>query len=135
MWMGGGKSPPQPHANSVTIPRTVPYSSYFIFFIGAAFEAAICWRIAEGKLWRHYPVFSVYIAYVIAQSGIGFLAIRYAPSSYPAWYWDTGIANIFLRFLLIWEVFRLTFPETSPLRRNLSRPIVVKALALITVLT
>ena len=133
--MGGGKSPSQPQAISVTIRSTVPYSSYAIFLTGAVLEAAICWRIVKGRLWRYYPVFTAYIAYVIAQSGAGFLAIRYAPSSYPAWYWVTGITNIFLRFLLIWEVFRLTFPETSPLRRILSRQSAVKSLALITVLT
>lgn len=98
-------------------------------------EVTIFWRLAKGRLWRNYPLFSSYIAYVFAQSSVGFLALRYAPSFYPMSYWLTGIVNILLRFLLIWEVFNLTFPKNSPLRRIVSRQAAVELLALLTVST
>ena len=113
----------------------MPLSSYLIYFSGVALEVAIFWRLAKAQLWRYYPVFTTYVAYVIAQSVSEFFVHRYAPGLYPGWYWITGIANIFLRFLLVWEVFRLTFPKNSPLRRILSRKVVVEVLSLTTVLT
>jgi hypothetical protein len=113
----------------------VPVSSYVIFFSAVTLELALAWRLAKGKLWSKYPLFAFYVAYVITQGVLGFALLRYAPSVYPTWYWRSGIANILLRFLLIWEVFRHTFPQTSPLRRLVSRQAFVEVSALIIVLT
>ncbi len=113
----------------------MPLSSSIIFFAGLALEAVITWRLAKGDLWREYPLFTCYIVFLLAQGGMGFALLRYAPSEYPLWFWRTGIVNIFLRFVLIWEVFRHTFPKSSPLRRMVSRQVVVEVLALVAVAT
>jgi hypothetical protein len=113
----------------------VPHLSYYIFFSGLALEAILAYRLVGERLWRHYPLFTLYLAYVIAQSLIGFAILQGAPNSYPVWFWRSGIVHICLRFLVIWEVFRQTFPKTSPLRALVSRQSTVGALALVTVLT
>ena len=46
-----------------------------------------------------------------------------------------GSVHICLRFLVIWEVFRQTFPKTSPLHRMVSRQATLGTFALISVST
>jgi len=112
----------------------VPLSSYLILFSGFALEIAVTWRLAKEKLWRDYFLLALYVLFVFAQGCLGLILLRYFPGSYPRWYWRTGIANILLRFVLIWEVFRHTFPNPSPLRQMVSKQFVLKAVALIGVL-
>jgi len=113
----------------------VPTSSYVIFISGVALEITLAWRLVKRGLWREYPLFALYVVFVIAQGGVGFAVLRYAPSAYTMWYLRAGIVHVSLRFLLVWEVFRHTFPEKSPLRRMLSRLAFVELLALVTFLT
>lgn len=98
-------------------------------------ESVLAYRLLHGGLWRQYPFFSLYVAYIFVQGLIGFEILQRAPGIYPEWYWRTGVVHIFLRFIVIWEVFRHTFPKASPVRRMLSRQYTVGALALLTVLT
>ena len=98
-------------------------------------EAALAYRLVRERLWRSYPLFSFYIAYVLGQTLIGFAILQRAPNAYPVWFWRSGITHICLRFLVIWEVFRHTFPKASPLRRMVSRQSTVGVLALLSVLT
>ena len=109
--------------------------SYCVFFLGVALEAVLTYRLLKGGLWRHYPFFSVYIAFVIAQSLSGIVILRWAPNVYPTWFWHVGTVHISLRFLVIWEVFRHTFPKTSPLHRMVSRQAALLTIALISVST
>jgi hypothetical protein len=113
----------------------VPLSSYLILFSGFALEITIAWRLAKAKLWREYPLFALYIVYVFAQSCLGLVLLRHYPASYSLWYWRTGIGSIFLRFILIWELFRHTFPKSSPLRRMVSRQTLFEVLTLVGILT
>jgi hypothetical protein len=106
-----------------------------ITFLGAALEALLVWRLVKGGAWRHYPFFSLFVGYVVSQHIALFVILHLAPREYPTIYWDSGIAHICLRFLLIWEVFRQAFPKTSPVQRMLSRQVTLGAVALITVLT
>jgi hypothetical protein len=110
-------------------------SSYCVFFLGVALEGLLTYRLVKGGLWRHYPFFSFYVAFVITQSLSGIAILHWAPAVYPAWYWRAGSVHICLRFLVIWEVFRHLFPQTSPLRRMVSRQATLGTLALISVST
>lgn len=109
--------------------------SYVIIYFGAALEALLLWRLLRGGTWRVYPSFFVFVLYIVAQNAALFAIFQLAPNSYALWYWRTGIVHVCLRFLVIWEVFRHTFPKPSPLRRMVSRQFTVATLALITVLT
>jgi hypothetical protein len=113
----------------------VPLSSYIILFSGVALEITLAWRLAKERLWREYPLFALFLAFVIAQGGVGFAVLRYAPSAYPVWYSRTGVAHVLLRFGLVWEIFRHTFPKESPLRQMLSKKTLVELLAIITLAT
>jgi hypothetical protein len=109
--------------------------SYCVFFLGVALEGMVVYRLGKGGLWRHYPFFSFYIAFVIIQSLSGIAILHWLPNSYPAWYWRVGSVHICLRFLVIWEVFRHLFPQTSPFRRMVSRQAILGTLALISLST
>jgi len=86
-------------------------------------------------MFRHYPWFSFFVGYVVSQHIALFAVLHLAPSNYPAWYWESGALQVCLRFLVIWEVFRQTFPKTTPLHRMVSRQITPGTIALISVLT
>ena len=95
----------------------------------------MAYRLVGEKLWRHYTLFAIYITYVTAQSLIGFAILQFAPNAYPFWFWRIGVVHICLRFLVILEVFRHTFPKSSPLHRMVSRQVTLGTFALISVLT
>lgn len=131
MRWGGGKYPfPTPAGFGYTV-GNVPVSSYLILFLGFALEIAIAWRLAKDNLWRNYSLFALYVLFIFAQGCLGFILLRHSPASYAEWYWRTGIVGILLRFVLIWEIFRHAFPESSALRQMMSRQFVTKILALI----
>lgn len=113
----------------------MPLSSYLILFSGFALEITLVWRLAKERLWREYPLFALFLVFVIAQGSVGFAVLRYAPSAYPVWYSRTGVAHVLIRFALVWEVFRHTFPKESPLRHMLSKKALVELLAIITLAT
>jgi hypothetical protein len=104
-------------------------------YSGAALEALLVWRLAKGGMFRHYPWFSVFVGYVVSQNVVLFAVFHLAPKNYSAWYWESGAVQVCLRFLLIWEVFRQTFPKSSPLHRMVSRQVTLGAFALVSVLT
>jgi hypothetical protein len=104
-------------------------------YSGAALEALLLWRLAKGGMFRHYPCFSVFVGCLVSQYIALFVALRLAPSQYPAWYWGSGAVNVCLRFLLVWEVFHQTFPKASPLHRMVSRQAALGAVALISIST
>ena len=82
-----------------------------MIYSGAALEALLVWRLAKGGMFRHYPWFSFFVGYIVSQNIALFAVFYLAPDSYSRWYWGSGALQICLRFLLIWEVFRQTFPE------------------------
>jgi hypothetical protein len=106
-----------------------------VLYSGAALEALLVWRLVKGGMFRHYPCFSVFVGYIIGQYVALVAVLRWAPTEYAAWYWNSGAVNVCLRFLLVWEVFRQTFPKTSPLHRMVSKQAALVTIALISVST
>ena len=104
-------------------------------YSGAALEALLVWRLLKDGMYRHYPGFSFFVGYAVCQNIALFASYRLAPTEYPAWYWNSGAVNVCLRFLLVWEVFRQTFPKTSPLHRMVSKQATLVTIALITIST
>ena len=54
-----------------------------------------------------------------------------SPGVYRAVYWETDLADMGLRFLLVWEVFHHTFPKGSGLHKIVSKGFAVAAFGLV----
>lgn len=55
------------------------------------------------------------------RTGVGYAIKEFVPTAYQSIYWKTDSLDVVFRFLLVWEVFRHTFPAGAELRRNLSK--------------
>jgi len=84
------------------------------------FEALLVYRFLLGRTWRRYPYVFSFVVFVVVQTVVLFAIFRLARSVYVPWYLNSGMVNLWARFLVVWEVFRQTFPARSPLRRMVS---------------
>jgi hypothetical protein len=96
---------------------TVSNASYLIFVLGLVFELALVYRFFRGGTWRRYPYAFAYVVLVVVQTAALYAVFYWARSVYVPWYLNSGIVNLWARFLIVWEVFRHTFPARSSLRR------------------
>ena len=114
----------------------MPVISEVIGLSGLALEVCLVWRIVLARLVSKYPYFSFYLACVVLRT-IGLPAVQWywveraRPDVYAAYYWNTETAGVLLRCLVVWELFRHTFPSGSVLRRIVSRAFSFIALALL----
>ena len=92
-------------------------ASYAVFLTGMFLEVCLLGRILLGKLWRQYPYFSAYVIFFVTQSWLLYAFLRWHSVLYAPWYYGSGRVNLVLRFLLVGEVFRQTFPAGTALRR------------------
>lgn len=90
-------------------------------------------RLLFKGLWRPYGYFFSYAVYVLAGTIAIFGTIMFFPGGYSTMYWVIESLSIALRFLVVWEVYRHTFPRGSAPHRVLSRTfaVVVTGLALV----
>jgi len=85
------------------------------------------------SLWREYPFFFAYAIWLlIANSAILVTDLFFSPV-YPTVYWYIDSSDIVLRLLVVWEVFRQTFPKNSGLNRSLSKGLGLIALGLLVI--
>ena len=104
---------------------------YAIFLSGVVLEICLLWRLLRKGLWRTYSCFFSYVFYVVIGTLVLFGILRLLPGLYRSVYWGSESISIALRFLVIWEVFRHTFPIGSALNRTVSRGFAVVALGLV----
>jgi Na+-transporting NADH:ubiquinone oxidoreductase subunit NqrE len=105
--------------------------SFTICVVAIALELGTVLLLFRNSLWREYPFFLVYAVWLLtANSGL-FITDLYFRPIYPAVYWNIDSIDIFLRLLVVWEVFRQTFPKNSGLYRSLSKGLGIIALALL----
>jgi hypothetical protein len=105
--------------------------SFAINVVGLALELATVVALLRKGLWRAYTFFCAYAIWLFAANCAILIADVYFRRVYPAVYWHIDSADIFLRLLVIWEVFRQTFPKNSGLRRSLSKGLAVIAFMLL----
>lgn len=104
-----------------------------IEFTGVALQMVLLWRLSRGKMWRTYGAFSIFVLWILVRSLTLYLAYGFTSSGvYRAIYWQTDVADLLLRFLLIWEVFRHTFPKGSGLHTIVSKGFTFAAFGLVT---
>jgi hypothetical protein len=105
--------------------------SYAVVFSGVALEICLLWRLLRKGLWRQYSCFFFYVFYVVIRTLALFVILKLTPNLWRSLYWGSESASVALRFLVIWEAFRHTFPKGSALNRILSRGLAVVAFGLI----
>jgi hypothetical protein len=96
-------------------------------------EVLLICRLILGRFWQHYPYFFVYVAFFVAQTVALIAILRWAPAEYRTWYWGSGFANLGLRFFVVGEVYRHTFPANSSLRRMVSGGLTVVGMMVSTI--
>lgn len=112
--------------------------SLAICITAVALEFGAVLILLRKSLWRHYPFFSAYAVWLLAANSAIFAtdiwsrSPQVSPGLYAAVYWHIDSIDIVLRLLVIWEVFRQTFPRKSGLNRSLSKGLGIAALALLT---
>ena len=92
--------------------------SYAIVFVGLILEACLLWRLLLNGEWRTYPYFSLYIVCVIAQTLSLYPVYAFIHSFYRSFYWNSEAVTMAFRFLVVWEVFRHTFPPGSAINKS-----------------
>jgi hypothetical protein len=108
--------------------------SYAICVTALALELSAVLLLLRKDLWREYQFFFVYAIWLFAANSALLLTdlyFRQRPAVYPAVYWHIDSVDIVLRFLVVWEVFRQTFPRKSGLNRSLSKGLGMIALGLL----
>jgi hypothetical protein len=92
--------------------------------------ALLVWRLFRNRVWRVYPYFSLFVLYIVVRN-LALLGIqKFAPGIYPGVYLGSGCAEIGLRFLVIWEVFRHTFTFPKGYERDRALSILATLLAI-----
>ena len=82
---------------------------------------------------REYPFLLSYAIWLLTASSTVFIIDISFRSIYPAAYWTADRIDIALRLLVVWEVFRQTFPKGSGLSRSFSKGLGIVALGLLVV--
>jgi hypothetical protein len=90
--------------------------SYLIFVTSLLLEIVVLWRIIHEHLWWRLIGLTCYITYELAAAFVLFGVLNGAPNLYRRLYWESEIVSLTLGFLVFWDVFRHTFPQTFKLR-------------------
>src|SRR6267143_1410208 len=78
----------------------------FIWWCAIALEAALLWRGATSQLLKKYPLVYAYIGCVLLIEILRFCCYRFAPNSYPSFYWNSELVTIAASYGVIFEIFR-----------------------------
>jgi len=78
----------------------------FIWWCAIALEAALLWRGATSQLLKKYPLVYAYIGCVLLIEILRFCCYRFAPNSYPSFYWNSELVTIVASYAVIFEIFR-----------------------------
>ena len=89
---------------------------YLISAAGVALLGLVLWRGYRGRMWRSYAFFYMYLGYVLvlAFGQVALSTVSFA--GYAMAYWVGAYVALLLRFFVIWEVFRNSFPAIAPVR-------------------
>lgn len=105
--------------------------SFAICAVGPVLELTTLVLLLRKGLWRVYTFFFTYTVWVlIANSALLIIDLRFR-SIYPGVYWHIDSIDVVLRLLVVWEVFRQTFPKSSRLYRSLAKGLGIIAFGLL----
>ena len=83
------------------------------------------------SLYREYPFLFVYTLWLLMANSAILIADLWFPHIYATVYWYVDSTDIVFRLLVVWEVFRQTFPKNSALSRTFSKGLGVVAIGLL----
>ena len=105
-------------------------ASYVSVCIGLALELCLVWRLSRLGMWRIYAYFFLYVLWVVLRTvvlpSIAFLS----PTRFQSVFWTEEALCLPLNFLVVWEIFRQTFPKDSSLSRVASKGFILAGFAL-----
>jgi hypothetical protein len=104
-----------------------------ICVIAEALGLATLFLLLRKSLWRTYAFFFVYALWLLIGNTVLLATSFYFPRHHPSWYWNIDSVDVVLRFLVVWEVFRQTFPKGSGLNKSLSKGLSIGAFGLLVV--
>jgi len=96
--------------------------SQLIWWGGITLESLLLVRAFRGKLAAHYPVFYIYIAFVLSQSLLRFVVFRWEARLYSPVYWTTEFLGVVAGCAVVFEICKVSlaaYPGTARLARNL----------------
>jgi len=76
------------------------------WWAGLSFEAVIIARSLWTRMFRHYPIFYLYIACVFVVSAGLYSASRMSDSFYRQWYWPTQLVTLVIGYGVIVDVLQ-----------------------------
>lgn len=94
-------------------------------------EVSAVLLLLRKRLWRTYTFFFIYAVWLLVGNSLQVLALVHFPAKFPAVYWSNDTIDVVLRFLIVWEVFRQTFPKGSGLNKSLSKGLGMVAFVLV----
>jgi len=89
---------------------------YLVGTLGDLLEVVLLCRVWRDRLWRHYPFFCVFLVYLLSNTLIQTVLLKWyglRSHSYATFYWATDIVGIGLWAFVAWEIFRHSFPRGS----------------------
>ena len=112
-------------------PAIVSRTSYLIFLLGLCLELAVLGLLIRNKLVRIYSCFFVYVLSMVTRTLVLFAVLEKSRTIYRSLYWGTDVLGLALRFLVVWEIFRHTFPKESSIHKVVSKGFAMIAFGLL----
>lgn len=106
--------------------------SQSIYWLGLALEGLLLVRALRGNLAFRYPVFYVYISFILLQDIVRFVAYQWHRQLYPNLYWTTEFVAMLFGCAVVFEIYRLglsSYPGTARMARHLLAAMFAVALA------
>lgn len=107
--------------------------SFVICALGPILEVTALVLLLRSGLWRIYSAFFAYAVWILIGNSTLLIADLYFRPIYAGIYWHVDSIDVVLRLLVVWEVFRQTFPKGSKLNRSFSKGLGILAIALLSI--
>jgi hypothetical protein len=96
--------------------------SQVIWWGSIGLEIFLLVRALRGKLATHYPIFYIYISFVLSQDLLRFVVYHWEPRLYSPIYWVTEFLGVIAGCAVVFEICKVSltaYPGTARLARNL----------------
>jgi hypothetical protein len=107
------------------VDRTPPLNEMLtqaIWWAAMCLEGVLFFRGLRERLLLKYPVFYLYIAFVLLEDLLRFYIYRWHPAIYPQTYWITDFFGLVIGSGVVFEIYRsglAAYPGTARMARNL----------------
>jgi hypothetical protein len=105
--------------------------SFAICVTAVLLELGAVLLLLRRSLWREYPFFFLYAVWLLIGNSAILVVDLWFPTLYATAFWYSDSSDIILRLLVVWEVFRQTFPKNSGLSRSFSKGLGIVAAGLL----